>query len=148
MFLVRAKDIVTITSSWIWSLLTRLDDVGTMNNDQVAIVREFGKKAVLVQLSLHDPAAAQQLEAIEAGSDTEAKNDAKIKVLEKDTAETENNERETNSASKGALEESVARQNTLATLDMIITLVGDSFGQRDLLEFRQPWIIHKDEPGV
>ena len=30
-------------------------------------------------------------------------------------------------------------ENTLATLDMILTIVGEVFRQRDLLEFRRPW---------
>jgi len=31
------------------------------------------------------------------------------------------------------------RRNTRATVDMIITVVGEVYGQRDLLEFREVW---------
>ncbi|KAK5133475.1 hypothetical protein LTR08_007717 [Meristemomyces frigidus] len=147
MFLVRAKDIAMITSAWVWSLLTRLDDVGTMSNDQVAVIREFGKKAVLVQLSLHDPAAAQQLEAIGADSKAQMKDDSDINITNEDMTEPNNGGQGTDDTSKGTNEESPGRQNTLATLDMVITVVGDVFGQRDLLEFRQPWNVCEDEPG-
>ncbi|KAF2805307.1 uncharacterized protein BDZ99DRAFT_502151 [Mytilinidion resinicola] len=37
------------------------------------------------------------------------------------------------------VEEEVPNMNTLATLDMIITIVGERYGQRDLLDAREVW---------
>lgn len=139
MLLTRGKDVTAITSTWIWSLLARLDDVGTMNNDQACAVREFGKRAVLVQLSFNDPIAAHQLEKIDGGDDSlpnecpesdgqpATPNDAEIDLFAVETDKKDTNE------------DSVARQNTLATLDMIILVVGELFGQKDLIDFRQRW---------
>ncbi|KAK5164231.1 uncharacterized protein LTR77_009925 [Saxophila tyrrhenica] len=95
-FLKREKEINSTTSAWIWALLARLDDVGTMDNDQVWILRDFGKKAVLVQLSFDNPMAAETLEresAVEddsgvilnetaTGLDSGAPNSAEIKLDE------------------------------------------------------------------
>lgn len=152
-FLILQKDITPITSAWIWSLLARLDDVGVMDSDQVASLRDFGKRAVLIQLSFRDPEAAAELERIAA-----------IEMGTAPTADTRENTKTVNVAmaedgdvSKPAPEgdvpdatnpnlanEESKRANTLAILDSIIVLVGDVFGQRDLLELRQPWTTEGD----
>jgi hypothetical protein len=36
-------------------------------------------------------------------------------------------------------QKTAAKWNTKATVDMIITVAGETYGQRDLLEFRQTW---------
>ncbi|RKF83381.1 putative v-snare microsporum canis [Golovinomyces cichoracearum] len=41
--------------------------------------------------------------------------------------------------SKGIFSPSPLQQNAQATVDMILTIVGESYGQRDLLEFRGCW---------
>lgn len=140
--LKREKQITTNSSAWIWALLARLDDVGTMDNEQVSAIREFAKKAVLVQLSFNNPTAAEQLErtaAAELYGDAEP---TQQPVENGDAAASDSK------ASMPTLEENVATphvtnemqmQNSFATLDMIIVLAGEVFGQRDLLEFRQPW---------
>ena len=149
MYLSRGKDLAKVTSAWIWSLLARLDDVGTMDNDQVFELRELGKKAVLVQLSFIDAAAAQQLEAIGADEKAKAAGSSEITLTEEDldhhndTAPTSTD----NIDGEPAVERvSQARQNTLATLDMIITVIGEAFGQRDLLEFRRTWYSRQEQP--
>ncbi|KAI9708913.1 MAG: hypothetical protein M1820_003607 [Bogoriella megaspora] len=45
----------------------------------------------------------------------------------------------TPSSKNGGVEEEVPDANTLVTLEMIITIVGEVYGQRDLLEFRKVW---------
>jgi len=150
--LLRTKETSPTVSAWIWALLARLDDVGTMNNDQVWILREFGKKAVLVQLSLDNPEGAEALER-ESGADAEpevlVKNGDELTVELEDTAETTTDEttqsptrtkpEQGDSTVKNTTTTPKARENTLATLDMIITIIGEVFGQRDMLEFRKPW---------
>lgn len=148
-YLHRENEISTMVSTWIWALLARLGDVGAMDNDQVWTVREFGKKAILVQISLSDPATAEQLEraatednegAVEApngSSDSlrESNGEDIAKVIPPSSATA-------TSAANNVQDEacSTARQNTLATLDSVLVVVGEIFGQRDLLEFRQPWM--------
>ena len=137
--LKRSTEIATCTGAWIWALISRLDDVGTMDNDQVSSLRELGKKAVLVQLSFKDSNAAQQLEAVGV--------DEKRAVSNEKDSEPEDDSKKPGNSSNGSriveghpeVDVDLSRETTLATLDMIINIVGDVFGQRDLLEFRHQW---------
>ncbi|OIW31107.1 hypothetical protein CONLIGDRAFT_299855 [Coniochaeta ligniaria NRRL 30616] len=45
------------TSQWIWALLARLPDRGELDADEVGLVREMGKRAVLVSISREHVAA-------------------------------------------------------------------------------------------
>ena len=146
--LLRENDISATTSAWAWSLLARLNEVGTMNNDEVWAIRELGRKAVLVQLSFSDSAAAKQLESVSATERTGPESATNLPTPLADEQDAQNahtaalsvTSSEVNIASvKSTSDASQRRQNTIATLDMIITLAGEVFGQRDLLEFRQPW---------
>ncbi|WPH01423.1 Survival motor neuron (SMN) interacting protein 1 (SIP1) [Acrodontium crateriforme] len=135
--LVKCSEISNIASVWIWSLLARLDDVGEMANGQVSLVREFGKQAVLVLVSLRDPAIARQLEAVNSANDhtsekEEEDNTSSELLTEEGTGQDEK-------SAEVADNHLTPRENTLVTLDMILTIVGDVFGQRDLLEFRRKW---------
>ena len=138
--LLRETEMQAITSAWIWSLLARVQDVGTMGNDSVSLIREFGKKAILVQLSFHEPDAAKQLEHAADEEDLgnrgslSATNASVVFATKAEGATTDQDANSINSENDTA-----STQNTLATLDMIIAVVGEVFGQRDLLEFRQPW---------
>ncbi|KAK4555403.1 hypothetical protein LTR86_007700 [Recurvomyces mirabilis] len=127
-FLLRGEPLHESTSIWIWSLLARLDDVGTMNNEEVYALREFGKQAVLIQLSLFDPEAAVLLENVYQDEDVVS-----------GAAATDS---ETNMPDGGTSLPDItspSAQNTLITLDAVITIIGDVFGQRDLLDFRREW---------
>lgn len=121
--LPREHTISVATSAWIWALLARLSEVGSMNNDQVAIVRELGKQAILVQLSLDDPTAAAQLDELSQTGAT--------------TSDNQNRSEESGSSDDDA------RDVSFAALDAIIFIVGDIFGQRDLLEFRKTWELQQ-----
>ncbi|KAK0907662.1 hypothetical protein LTR02_005375 [Friedmanniomyces endolithicus] len=143
--LTRGEDLVGTMSVWVWSLLARLDDVGTMNNDEVYAIREFGKRAVLVQLSLHDPAGAAQLEQMQRDAEAERV------PTNGSTTDTVANGHGLNLSANQALPDEKdtilsAAGNTHATLDMIILIIGEVFGQRDLLEFRRQWDVAGDEP--
>ncbi|KAI7283505.1 hypothetical protein KC345_g2893 [Hortaea werneckii] len=146
--LKRSTEIATCTGAWIWALMSRLDDVGTMDNDQVSSFRELGKKAVLVQLSFKDSDAAQQLEAVGADEKKAVPNEKDLKP--------EDDSRKPAKASDGSriveghpeVGVNLSRKTTLATLDMIINIVGDVFGQRDLLEFRHQWQSEQATSGA
>lgn len=146
MYLVRGQYVSGNVSTWIWSLVARLGDVGTMDNDQVYAVRELGKKAVLVQLSFHDPVAAQQLEAMEAQETTKVAESSVGNLQHADSEDAKSSGLPGPDVSIEPSEASPARENTLATLDMIITIVGEVFGQKDMLEFRQQWPAGEREP--
>lgn len=147
--MVREREITKATSAWIWSLLARLDDVSTLDNGQVYNIRELGKRAVLVQLSFHDRSAAAHLESVSGDPTASSTVDEEVQqMLEEDdpaikhngdSVKTNDEHKSTANGEEPNPADSPERQNTLATLDVIICLVGDVFGQRDLLEFRRPW---------
>lgn len=116
--LAKRTQVSNLTSTWIWSLLARLDDVGTMTNDEVFPIRELGKRAVFLLLSFTRPELAAGLQSLEQ----EGLSIAAAKSRQPQNA-------------------SVAppTENTLATLDMILVVIGEVFGQKDLLEFRPSW---------
>ena len=147
-YLQPGKAIEALVGAWIWALIARLDDVGTMTNDRVSALREFAKQAVLVQVSLHDPDAAAQLQNIAeqeahdldcgaTGTPDEALANGSFSNCAGTNVASASNER-------GVHIDEAAESSTLATLDMIITVVGDVFGQRDLLEFRRSWIAEAE----
>ncbi|KAI1091388.1 hypothetical protein F5B19DRAFT_458830 [Rostrohypoxylon terebratum] len=228
------------TSRWIWALLARLPERGELDYQEIGYIRELGKRAVLLMVSLAEMevlkehydvgdssveslgdsdidgqgideelgpdefdgwddveeevvtvsanAVPQARETDEAGeaSDVEMQIDsdsevedgevseepptkaeessadietAKARLLhqlettaEEDTAEPTASERETTDlmdeafAALDADEEARKREERLraqinerATLNMILTVAGEFYGQRDLLEFRDPF---------
>lgn len=153
-YLARGKHISAKTSVWIWSLLARLHDVGTMNNDEVYQVREFGKDAMLVQISFYNPAAAAQI----AGGGADGESERVVHETRRSTPEQTNHigideaeipldldecDEDSEKGSEARIVDTSAKQNTLATLEMILAIVGDVFGQRDLLDFRRPWEVEE-----
>jgi hypothetical protein len=121
--LVKATDVNSITSAWIWSLLARLDDVSNLYNDEIYPLRQLGKKALFVHLSFANPEAAAGIEALEQEKETIASAPSSLP----------------NGDEVGPDVGPTA--NTQATLDMILTVVGQVFGQKDLLQFRQSWDV-------
>ncbi|KAK6429696.1 hypothetical protein LTR95_014153 [Oleoguttula sp. CCFEE 5521] len=134
--LSQRKHVTRNTGAWVMALFARLDDVGTMDGDQVSLLRELGKKAVIVQLSFLNAAAATQLEEV-AAKERYADGQGDV-VVESDVTAAVDAE-----PAEAPVEHSAGdaddTEHTLVTLDMILTVVGEFFGQRDLLEFRRSW---------
>lgn len=82
----RGSNIHPTACAWIWSLLAKLDNVGLMDSDRVARIRELAKKAIVVQVSFDNPEAAQQLDESEAwdDGDFESIGDAPVLATNKD----------------------------------------------------------------
>lgn len=237
-FIRRGYELRERTSRWIWALLARLPDRGELGYDEVGWVRELGKRAVLMMVSMaHMEALREEVDgnglegedfeeedgagefevdeegvgvgmpptedeevevAIPAGrvnssstlpglrgeeegetnmdiddgevtddddknvtakgSEDVAEDFAAIKarllakleevpVYEEPQAESEvveagveEQEGRSDTTSEGpALDEMRARLNMRATLNIILTVAGEFYGQRDLLEFRDPF---------
>ncbi|KAK4181395.1 hypothetical protein QBC36DRAFT_317957 [Triangularia setosa] len=226
-FIRRGYELRERTSRWIWALLARLPDRGVLDHTEVGWVRDLGKRAVLMMVSIAHMAALreevdEELEGEEIGEEGNddgeyhEDNDKEPESREEDLAannedgkttlevpptnsvvisagpkEAEDGEmdmdidegevsNEGNSNNKdieadieaakarilaqledipehqqevpGVLEEvqadqeeepvfdeTKARLNMRATLNMILTVAGELYGQRDLLEFRDPF---------
>lgn len=135
----RGETLKPSTSAWLWALLAKLDDVGTMNNDEVFVLRDLGKRALVIQISFNNAAMAAQLEEI-------SRAEAAWESDEANTSQHEGQETEANAADAAKTDtagstvtQMLDPENTLATLDMIVTIVGEFFGQRDLLDSRRSW---------
>jgi hypothetical protein len=50
----RGADVELSVSRWVWSLLAKLPDRGALNSEEIGLVRELGKKAVLVGVGLRE----------------------------------------------------------------------------------------------
>jgi hypothetical protein len=59
-FIRRGYELRERTSRWIWALLARLPDSGQMDYREVAWVRELGKRAVLMMMSIAQMAALRE----------------------------------------------------------------------------------------
>jgi hypothetical protein len=57
--LKRNRNIGSRQAAWLWGLLCRLGDVGTMDSDAISVIRDLGKKAVWVGLGFFDEEAAK-----------------------------------------------------------------------------------------
>lgn len=135
----RGETLRPSTSAWIWALLAKLDDVGTMNNDEVFVLRDLGKRALVIQISFNDAAMAAQLEEISRAEAAWESDEANTSQHEgQDTGATAAGTAKTDTAGS-SVTQMLDPENTLATLDMIVTIVGEFFGQRDLLDSRRSW---------
>lgn len=61
-FIRRGYELKERTSRWIWALLARLPDRGEMDYEDIGWVRELGKRAVLMMISISHVAALQALQ--------------------------------------------------------------------------------------
>ena len=114
-------------SLWAWGLLARCRDAGQMVSEDIGILRDLGKKAVSVLRGLRVEVEQGLDNAEEESGDSgpEIASDV-VKVNEPDEELPLMNSNE-----------HIPR--LLATLDMIITVVGEFYGQRDLLAGRIVW---------
>ncbi len=237
--LKRGNDVEMGVSRWAWSLLARLPERGELTSEEIGVVRELGKKAILVSMGLKAEQSWEEgMKEVEAGFDSDVEeeevsdvvNDEEIQLDDKEESDIEDDDveqtehliepsirqiiRDQNELIGGPLEsiaqstkdatigpklphsnrdtsvevedrapeldsrqdipEDLAaakarmlkalsnsteeddaavaseeasrdartesrRLNTRATVDMIITIAGEVYGQRDLLEFRGAW---------
>lgn len=229
-FIRRGHELRERTSRWIWALLARLPDRGEMDYTEVGWVRELGKRAVLMMVSIaqmdalrdrvdddlegddspgsedgeegileevvvddqDEPSAEQHIQngpseqpgngiavtntaaaptigpdgapddgeidmdlddgevsdASSTARDTQADiAAAKTRLLQKLGCAEQDSNPAVEPAAAGlvqeeedaALEKARVQANTRATLNMILTVAGELYGQRDLLEFRDPF---------
>jgi len=179
MALGRGRRVDGRLSAWVWGLLARLPEVGTMGSEEVSVVREVGKRAVWAGNRVWGRGEAERVRGFageedeedeheESGgedgnvagdaagppqsADTSATLDASVDSLEEAKARLLAKVSDTNPLDAadarppghGLSDKSLPLppqpdENTRATLDMIVTMVGEHYGQRDLLRYRSEW---------
>jgi hypothetical protein len=127
------------TSAWIWALLARLGDVGMMNNDEVFVLRDLGKRALVIQISFNDAAMAAQLEELSRAEAAADSSDEAITPGHEGSQTAATADADKADTAGSSVTQMLDPESTLATLDMIVTIVGEFFGQRDLLDSRRSW---------
>lgn len=195
----RGTEVEVGVSRWTWSLLAKLPDRGELTSEEIGVVRELGKKAVLVGIGLKNDAELNEgMEEVEGGLDQVEEEDEPLDVVNDSSIATPSSpqhpvdpvgefgsantllvESQTSDTNNHAsfldvshptddlatakariltsLDEPVKhgvtleeprkqsatgkmyKWNTKATVDMILTVAGEVYGQRDLLEFRGTW---------
>jgi hypothetical protein len=181
--------------AWVWGVLGKCRDRTELGSEEIAVLRELGKRAVRLLMGTRDktgkaPGAGQeaseregegartstlpdQIVAEIAPEDSQAGYDSSIQKEgldpngstsnEQDSAaleaakkrlkgsflSTDDIESPSAAAANGEIDNATGinatedkldvDQQIRITLDMIVTIIGDFYGQRDLLEFRDIW---------
>lgn len=156
--------------AWAWGLLGKCREVGELSTEEVGEIRDIGKRAVKILQKIQEADKQQtdddeasdfdegEYQLPDAGQEGDVGGQAGDGKEQKDQEEQkpENGDDQTDEleAAKARLQakfqdnvdddidkeaEYVAKQ-TRAMLDMIIMVVGEFFGQRDLLESREIWV--------
>ncbi|KAG4423622.1 hypothetical protein IFR04_003304 [Cadophora malorum] len=205
-------------SRWTWSLLARLPDRGELSSEEIGVVRELGKKAVLVGVGLKEKEEWKEgIQEVERGFDGDGDEEGEADVINDDEIALEDDGIGEDAVRNGVSNSEItmqeegeltteavenqdggpdplaaakarilanlpadatddiehqltpnglnfepvqepiigpikpetsdkspepvfdAKTNTKATIDMILTIAGEIYGQRDLLEFRDQW---------
>lgn len=75
-------DIKPSVSLWIWSLLARLPERGELSSEEIGVVRELGKRAVLIGIGLNGERDWQEgMQEVQAGLDEESDEDKETHVV-------------------------------------------------------------------
>lgn len=149
----KGKSLNAMTSCWVWGLLARLPDRGELMSEEIGIIRELGKTAALMGWGSGNAEDNDDVKEEESQQDDEAE------AADPDETRDPGQGEDLNLAhSKARLLAHLQQQathplttdtvwNLRATVDMILSVVGEVYGQRDLLEFRgQAWCRSEQSP--
>lgn len=148
--LKKGKIIDKMLSVWIFALLARCDDVGTLTNDDVFVVRSTAKKAIqmLSGFAKKSYLKVKILDQIEDREDHAVDDHAAETVKNEDGTENEalTEPKDVQSQEVAVEEQGKVRRepvlpdmNTRATLYMIVLVAGEVYGQKDLIEYLEWW---------
>lgn len=138
---------ISRVGGWLWAVLGRCRDRGELSSEEIGELRQLAQRAIYIQQRLSGEQQQQQhasngdhasLDIDDDGDgsqDGHSKNETTLDVHE----EGEVPPSEATSLVKEA-GTAIERERLVAvTLDMVITVVGEVYGQRDLLESRRKW---------
>jgi hypothetical protein len=148
--LKKGKIIDKMLSVWLFALLARCNDVGTLTNDDVFVVRSTAKRAIQMLSGF----AKKSYLKVKILDQIEDKEDQAVDDHGAETVKTEygtGNEALTEPKDVQSQEVAVEEQgkvrrepvlpdmNTRATLYMIVLIAGEVYGQKDLVEYLEWW---------
>ncbi|KAK5213047.1 hypothetical protein LTR47_007003 [Exophiala xenobiotica] len=139
----KSDSIVRRIGAWVWAILGKCRDRGELSSEDIAELRGLARRAVEILRKLEgglaqDDAWSEDTEY--EAADVQSAVD-EVVATQKDVSETT-----TGAPNEGtetitvAMEKDMDRTRLIRmTLDMIITIVGEVYGQRDLLDLRRKW---------
>lgn len=145
--------------AWVWGLLGKCRVVGELGTEAVGEIRDLGKRAVRILRKVREVEVRRGVDDenededvdVDSGEDVQAPSHgpdeqsaleaakARLQAQLQEQVDAVEMEMERNS---GTDDEDTTSQ-TRAMLDMIITVVGEFYGQRDLLEAREIWTMNR-----
>jgi regulator of vacuolar morphogenesis len=133
---------VARVGAWVWAILGKCRDRGELSSEEVADLRQLAQIALRLKGD-HHPADVD-VDDEDGTVDGTAHEDesARDNTNEPDVSHSEGEVPMTGKPEEGGL-----RQQKLlsTTLDMIVTIVGEVYGQRDLLDARTIWLDRGNE---
>jgi regulator of vacuolar morphogenesis len=124
---------------WAWSLLARCPDRGELVSEEISDVRALATKAAELLVAHDKPGISPADESAEDGTEQDGLDlavrealMAKVQMLGNGVVS------HGDEANDGPL------ASSKAILDIIITIVGEAYGQRDLLDHREVWTSEQE----
>lgn len=138
--LLRTSDDETRTrlATWIWSLLGKYRNIGELSSEEVGELRDLGQKAARMLNSSTSAIAevdrnGEQLEEMDG-------NMTNTQIIDDESSIVLGEKFEVNHQDVESLDLVRRERQLCMILDMIVTIVGEIYGQSDLLELRPLWI--------
>lgn len=141
------------TGTWIWALLAKVPERGSLCSDEIADLRAFAKRAdtlweLLQKKSVEHRSHDSNNESQGVGEVEDNKSETSLETPENSDEPDGDEQRHGHGIQYASVTEiqntrSVGGsqlQNQQMILDMVLTIVGEVYGQRDLLELRRPWV--------
>jgi len=135
---------ISRVGAWVWAVLGKCKDRGELTSEDIGSLRELAQKAIQMQSNIHvNPGATaswqydnpEDEESDEEGSGVEDGRPQDATTRSQDQLEQTEDSAAVECTGRRSKEDLLIAP----TLDMIITVVGEVYGQRDLLEMRQKW---------
>ena len=134
--MLRTKDPVKAArvGAWVWAVLGKCQDRGELGSEEIGDLRQLAQLALQLQNGGRD----------KARDDDDDENGIEHGVLEDEISANDGTvgtpaSNDSKDIGVQQIEVDTMRQKMNTALDMIVTVVGDVYGQRDLLDLRLKW---------
>lgn len=142
------KSIVSRIGGWLWAVLGRCRDRGELSSEEISELRQLAQRAIYLQSRVNidskQHAPNDDTESLDVGYDDGDSQDGQVRSGITPPADEASNLPSGEDREDDSVEEEVGKavdrdKLVAVTLDMVITVVGEVYGQRDLLESRRKW---------
>ncbi|OQV05402.1 hypothetical protein CLAIMM_10153 [Cladophialophora immunda] len=140
--MLHTRDMARITriGAWTWAVLGKCRDRGELSSEEVGDIRELAQKALRLQETggeRHETEEGGEGEDEDEKEVPSEKPDAGANDTLEETPTLKNRDGEAELAE--IIEDSSRQKCVSVVLDMIVTVAGEVYGQRDLLDHRSKW---------